>query len=258
MLFQIKAYIKFLLNSSNQHSVHSPFVFDLVSRCFYDKTPKPWYTLLKKYRNTQLKNKLIIEVEDFGAGSKALQKKHRHVSEIAKKAGITVKRAALLSRLTSYLEAKNILEIGTSLGISTASLHLGNPNATITTLEGCKETAQIASDNFRNFHFENINIILGDFNKTLPNVIDNSIYDLIYFDGNHQKEPTIDYFKQCLEHIHNDSVFIFDDIYWSKGMSEAWQYIKNEPKVTVSIDTFYWGIVFFRKEQKKEHFTIRI
>ena len=83
-------------------------------------------------------------------------------------------------------------------------------------------------------------------------------YDLIFFDGNHQKEATIDYFEQCLQHIHNDSVFIFDDIYWSKGMKQAWQHINEHPSVTISIDTFYWGIVFFRKEQKKQHFTIRV
>jgi len=258
MLFQLRSYLKFLIKSSNQHGVHSPFVFDLVRYCFYDTNYKPWYDQLKKYKYLLIKNKSTIVIEDFGAGSKRLENKQRKVSKIAKNAGITFKRAKLLGRLTAYLQANKILEIGTSLGISTASLHLSNPKTTITTLEGCRATAQIAKDSFDKFNFKNINMVLGNFNETLPKVIEDKTYDLIYFDGNHQKEPTINYFEQCLEHIHNDSVFIFDDIYWSKGMQEAWQYIKDHSKVTISIDTFYWGIVFFRKEQEKEHFTIRM
>jgi len=258
MLFQIKAYLKFLLKSSNQHGIHSPFVYNLITKCFYDTHRKTWYQQLEKYRNCLLKNNNVLFVEDFGAGSKSLQNKQRKVSKIAKNAGISTKRAQLLGRFVHYFEVKNILEIGTSLGISTASLQLGNPNAIITTLEGCNATAEVAKDNFNNFNFKNIKIILGNFNETLSKTIENNSYDLIYFDGNHQKEPTINYFEQCLQHIHNDSIFIFDDIYWSKGMQQAWQHIKQHHAVTVSIDTFYWGIVFFRKEQKKEHFKIRL
>jgi predicted O-methyltransferase YrrM len=113
-------------------------------------------------------------------------------------------------------------------------------------------------ESFNNFKLNNINVVIGNFSNTLPEKLENKTYDLIFFDGNHQKEATIDYFEQCLLHIHNDSVFIFDDINWSKGMQEAWQHIKEHPLVTISIDTFYWGIVFFRKEQKKQHFTIRV
>ena len=258
MLFQIKAYLKFLLKSSNQYGVHSPFVYDLVTTCFYDTNQKPWYQQLEKYRNGLLKNNAVLFVEDFGAGSKSLQNKQRTISKIAKNAGISAKRAHLLGRLVHYFGVKNILEIGTSLGISTASLQLGNSNASITTLEGCSATVEVAQDNFNNFNFKNIKIILGNFNETLSKTIENNSYDLIYFDGNHQKDSTINYFEQCLQHIHNDSIFIFDDIYWSKGMQQAWQYIKQHPDVTISIDTFYWGIVFFRKEQKKEHFKIRL
>jgi len=82
-------------------------------------------------------------------------------------------------------------------------------------------------------------------------------YSLIYFDGNHSKQATLDYFELLLPTITNDSVWIFDDIHWSTGMEEAWEIIKSHPKVKVTIDTFQWGIVFFRSEQEKEHFTIR-
>ncbi len=258
MQYLLKSYLFFIFKSKNRHGIHSPFVYQLATHCFYNKTKKEWYEILLNYRKSLLKTTTIITIEDFGAGSKLLQSNQRKVSHIAKNAGITNKRAQLLGRLSNYLEAKNILEIGTSVGLATASLRLANPTSTIISLEGCKNTATIAKENFEKFDLRNIKIIVGNFNKTLPQVLTNTTFDLVFFDGNHQKQPTIDYFEQCLHHINNNSVFIFDDVYWSKGMQEAWQYIKNHPKVTVSIDTFYWGIVFFRKEQEKEHFVIRV
>ena len=101
-------------------------------------------------------------------------------------------------------------------------------------------------------------MIVGEFEETLPVVLKNKKFDFIYFDGNHQKEPTIDYFEQCLEAAHDDSIFIFDDIHWTSSMEDAWKFIKNHKNVTISIDSFKWGMVFFRKGQVKEHFTLRI
>ena len=258
MIFQIKSFFNFLIRSTNEHGVHSPFVFELVTTCFKDKSTKGWYKTLENYRYSLNRNKNIIDIEDLGAGSKKLEHKQRQISQIAKNAGITKKRARLLGRLAVYFNCSNILEIGTSLGIGTASIAMATPNSSITTLEGCQNTAAVANTNFKTFGLHKINTVIGNFDNTLPGVLKKNTYDLIFFDGNHQKEATLKYFSQCLEHIHNDSVFIFDDIYWSKGMQEAWQIIKTHPKVTISIDTFQWGLVFFRKEQEKQHFTIRV
>ncbi|MDJ0644934.1 MAG: class I SAM-dependent methyltransferase [Flavobacteriaceae bacterium] len=258
MFYQVKSYLKFLLRSTNQHGLHSPFVYDLATKCFYDKQNYPDYKKLESYSKELLKNKTKITVTDFGAGSKKLRNNLRTISSIAQNAGITKKRAQLLYRLVRYFNSENILEIGTSLGIATSSLALANPKTEIFSLEGCPETATIAKNQLEKFKIKNVAIQIGEFNKTLPKVLETNNFDLIYIDGNHQKEPTIRYFELCLKHIHNDSVFIFDDIYWSKGMCEAWNYIKEHPKVTVSIDTFQWGLAFFRKEQAKQHLIVRI
>ena len=258
MLFQIKSYLKFLLKSTNQHGVHSPFVFDLITKCFYAKTDSDKSSKIKHYRNELLQNKNLITVTDFGKGSKIFKSNRREVSKIAKIAGISKKRSELLIKIVAYFNSVKILEIGTSLGIGTASLAIGNSNSQITTLEGCKNTSSIAQEQFKKFGLNHIYISVGDFNETLSKSLKNNSYDLIYFDGNHQKKPTIDYFEQCLQSIHNESVFIFDDIHWSKEMQETWEIIKNNPLVTVTLDTYFWGFVFFRKEQVKEHFTIRI
>ena len=259
MLFQIKAYLKFLWNSKNEHGVHSPFVFQLVTKCFYDRKPKPEYQVLKNYRNSLLENKNTIEVTDFGAGSKIFKSNSRQISKIAKTAGITQKRAELLFRITNYFQPKSVLEIGTSLGLATSALALGNKKSKIITLEGCPETAKIAQDQLQKFNINNVESVVAEFNNYLQVCnLKSEICNLIYFDGNHSKKATLDYFEILLPTITNETIWIFDDIHWSKDMEESWEIIKIHPKVSVTIDTFQWGLVFFRKEQEKEHFVIRV
>ncbi len=306
--------------------MHSPFVFKLLTECFYKKENKPGFEKVLAYREALLKDHKVISVTDFGAGSRVFSSERRKVSAIAKNAGISKKRALLLNKLTSYLHCKNALELGTSVGSSSVAIAAGN-NLQLTTIEGCPETANIAREYFRKFELDNITLRVGEFEEVLngflekqesrdksqdkgqneedgrpetedrmetedrrqktedpnqpqtsprsigtkPQTTNHKLHpevsgpnhkpqspDLIYFDGNHQKEASLHYFEKLLPLAHNDSVFIFDDIHWSREMEEAWEEIKAHPRVRVSIDTFYWGLVFFRIEQEKEHFTIRL
>ncbi|TBW26474.1 O-methyltransferase [Gramella sp. KN1008] len=258
MFFEIKSYLKFLSKSQNQHGLHSPFVYDLVTKCFYDKTSYPEYALIKSYRNDLLRNRQKIKVTDFGAGSRVFKSDVRPVFAIAKNAGITLHRAKLLFRLTRYLDIENALELGTSLGIASAAIG-ANKQTKLSTIEGCKATAGIAKEQFRRYELDNIKLRTGSFDEELNTVIKTKPkFDLIFVDGNHKKDTTLQYFKTLLPTAHNDSVFIFDDIHWSPGMEEAWEEIKNHPKVQVTIDTYKWGLVFFRKEQAKQDFVIRV
>ncbi|CAD0003031.1 O-methyltransferase [Flavobacterium chungangense] len=258
MQHQIKSYLKFLWNSKNEHGVHSPFVFSLLTKCFYDKKSKPEYSTLNNYRKSFLENKNFINVTDFGAGSKVFKSNKRQISKIAKTAGISKKRAELLFRVTNYFEPKNILEIGTSLGLATSALALGNPKAKVITLEGCPQTANQCQLQLQRFNFNNVENVISEFELYLNNLKSETLnFELIYFDGNHSEKATLAYFELLLPTIDNDSVWIFDDIHWSSEMEEAWEIIKKHPKVKVTIDTFQWGFVFFRREQEKEHFIIR-
>lgn len=259
MLQIIKSYLTFLWESKNEHGVHSPFVFNLVTKCFYDKKKYSEYSILNNYRNSLLANKNKMEVTDFGVGSRVFKSNSRAINQIAKNAGISAKRAELLFRIVNYFQPENILEIGTSLGLATSALSLGNMKAKITTLEGCPETSSVAKKQFEEFKFENVEFVVSEFSEYLKNfVFPTSYFKLIYFDGNHSKQATIDYFEILLPTITNESIWIFDDIHWSPSMEDAWEIIKNHPKVTVTIDTFQWGIVFFRNEQLRENFVIRV
>jgi predicted O-methyltransferase YrrM len=175
----------------------------------------------------------------------------------------------LLYRITKYFQPDNILEIGTSLGLATSALSLGtraeselseaNPKSKITTLEGCENTLAVAQKQFEIFELNNICSVATEFKSFLKtHQPSTNNLQLIYFDGNHSRQATLEYFELLLPTITNETVWIFDDIHWSKDMEAAWETIKNHPKVTVTIDTFQWGLVFFRAEQEKEHFVIRV
>ncbi|GIZ10072.1 O-methyltransferase [Flavobacterium sp. UMI-01] len=231
----------------------------MLTKCFYDKKNKADYAVLKQFRQKFLDNTTVIEITDFGAGSKVFPSNQRLISQMAKTSGIHPKRAQLLYRIATYFQPKNVLELGTSLGLATSALSLGFPKARITTLEGCPQTAAQAQQQFQKFGLTNIETVVGEFETSFKNLaIEKQKYDLIYFDGNHAKKATLDYFERLLPTITNDTVWIFDDIHWSAEMEEAWNIIKNHPKVKVTIDTYQWGLVFFRYEQPKQHFVIRV
>lgn len=256
-MYTALSYLKFLVKSTNHHGVHSPFVYNLVTKCFYNSNNYSEYKTLKNYRKSLLNSKKIIEITDFGTGSKLFKSTKRSVSDMAKTSGTTLKHAKLLFRLASYFQPKNVLELGTSVGIGSMSLALGTKNACITSVEGCPEIARFALAQLQQFNIVNIEIVNGEFNNVIPG-LKQEPWDFVFFDGHHDQTATENYFEQLLPYAQNDSVFIFDDIYWSKGMTKAWNNIKNNPKVTVSIDTFQYGIILFRKEQVKEHFMIRL
>ena len=256
-MFQIFEYIKFLFKSTNQHGVHSPFVYDLVTKCFYDKTIYKAYKELLEYRTALLSNGQIIEVTDFGSGSKVFKSNSRTIKAIAKTSGTSKKRAELLFRLVKYFKPKHTLELGTSLGIATYAMAMAHENGTVLSLEGCPNISEFTRQNISELNVQNTTIRTGEFDDLLA-TLNAHCYDIVFLDGNHSKDATLHYFNILLPKAHNDTVFIFDDIHWSKAMTEAWEHIKKHPKVTVTIDTFFWGFVFFRKEQVKENFTIRL
>jgi predicted O-methyltransferase YrrM len=228
----------------------------LITECFYDKANYSEYKTLKKLRKVLYHSLESIDVNDFGQGSRVFKSNNRKVAAIAKKAGISQTRQRLLFRLMRYLNLDTALELGTSLGLATTALSLAKPAAKINTVEGCPNTSKVAQEQFNSFQLNNIALHTENFERYLAK--NNSELGLVYIDGNHNKEKTLQYFKMLLKQTTNDSVFIFDDIYWSPQMTEAWQEIISDPKVTVSMDTFYWGLVFFRSEQPKEHFNIRL
>ena len=254
-------YIRYYVTAQNGkgHGIHSPFVFDFVTEVLNDRKRYYAYEQVEDMRRELLRDTHVIEVEDMGAGSAVSRYKQRRIGAIAKHAAKPEKYGQLLFRIANYYQPSSIIELGTSLGITTAYLATANTRIPVITLEGASAVVKEASDNFAALGLSNVRLIEGNFDHTLPKVIDLiDIAGLVFIDGNHRKEPTLNYFYRLLAKTTEDSILIFDDIHWSKEMEEAWELIKANPAVTATIDLFFIGIVFFRPAFKeKQHFVIR-
>ncbi len=253
MMTRILLYLKYyFFSSTNLHGIHSPFVFNLVKYCIRDKKKFPEYRLIKGYRNSLLNDKRALLINDLGAKKST---RPRRVASIAGTASSDLKKAGLLFRLSRYFKPPVILELGTNLGVGSCSLALGSPEARIYTIEGDHGLHSIASE--LNQKYEGIKFLEGSFDEVLPELLKSIHPSLVYIDGNHRLEPTLRYFELLSEHADENTILVFDDIYWSAEMRKAWEHIKSSPKVTVSIDLFRVGIISFRKGQVKEHFVVR-
>lgn len=254
-------YIKYYLTASNAkgHGVHSPFVFDFITKVLNDKARYEDYKQVENLRKSSLRDQAMLTIEDHGAGSSTSASRERSVSSISKHAVKSKKYAQLLYRIAKYYQTDSIIELGTSLGITTSYLSLARPAGKVLTLEGSGEIANKALQNFKTLGLSNVKLIEGDFDYTLPAVLYHlTSVDLAFIDGNHRREPTENYFHWLIEKAHSNSIFVFDDIHWSNEMEQAWEHIKEHPAVRCSVDLFFIGIIFFRWEFKeKQHFAIR-
>jgi len=254
-------YINYYLTASNGkgHGIHSPFVFDFIKKVLNDNKKYDSYSSIETVRNKMLADERIIEVEDFGAGSLALPSKEKKINDIARSFLKSKKFAQLLFRIVKFYKPATIIELGTSLGITSAYLAKANDSSQLITLEGSVSTASVAKENFELLDLQNIQLVTGNFDETLPHILSKlKKLDLSFVDGNHRKIPTLNYFHQLISHSTQSTILIFDDIHWSKEMEEAWEEIQQHPQVTLTIDLFFIGLVFFRTDFKsKQHFIIR-
>lgn len=254
----LSAYVRHRFSANTRHGLHSPFVYNLADKVIYDRKPREVYSPMEQLRTELLRDERVISITDLGAGSLVNNNKQKKISQLAKNALKPAKLGQLIHRIAEEFKPRNIVELGTCLGLTTAYLARANPSARVITVEGCPQTALIAQENLQKLDITNAELLTGNFDDVLPAIIaQEKELDFVFIDGNHRKQATLDYFELCLPALNENSVMIFDDIYWSKGMEEAWEIIKAHPQVTVTVDLFWIGLVFFRKGQAKEHFKIK-
>lgn len=157
----------------------------------------------------------------------------------------------------AHYRLSSALELGTSLGVGTTCMATGNPEAIVTTIEGCPNTHAEANAAFEAMGLTSIESIQSTFNEAIPTLGDRT-FDLVFIDGHHDGDALLSYLKQLRPHAHDDTFFILDDIRWSTSMKHAWEQIVADPEFHVSIDLFRMGIVLLRPQQEKEHFVIRL
>ncbi len=254
-------YIRYYLTASNGkgHGIHSPFIFDFIQNVLNDEREFYAFIPIENLRQKLLKDNAVLEVQDLGAGSVIGKTNQRSIAKIASHTLKSRKFGRLLFRIVNYFSPSTIIELGTSLGVSTAYLASGNGAAKVYTVEGANSIADQAEKNFIGLNLYNTQLKRGNFDEILPGILNEvKIVDLAFIDGNHRLEPTLRYFEQLINKVDENSILIFDDIHWSMEMESAWDQIKKDPRVMATIDLFFVGLVFFRKDFKaRQHFVIR-
>ncbi|MCX6275235.1 MAG: class I SAM-dependent methyltransferase [Bacteroidetes bacterium] len=257
-VFRSIEFLRHRLTAGDEHDIHSPFIYDLYTNIITENNAYYVFDKIESVRSKMLLSEEKILVQDFGTGGVEQKQRVLKLSFIARHFVKPEKEARLLFRLVNFFRPLNILELGTSLGITTLYLATPNSKSKVVTIEGCPNTAAVAGKNFELAGITNIIQEVGEFSKSLPIALSHfKKIDFAYFDGNHRKDATLQYFNSCLQYHHADSIFVFDDIYWSKEMADAWNEIRNHPAVTVSIDLYSMGIVLFRDTLPKQHFKLR-
>jgi predicted O-methyltransferase YrrM len=260
LINHLRAYLKYRWSAGSEHAVHSPFVFKLLTEALYRKEKPAVFQRIESVRKKLYSDQRIITTTDLGAGSSFDGRKtKRTVQQTALWFAKQPKYGRALYRLTMFMKPPVMIELGTSLGISAMYQAAGNPNGTLYTLEGCEETSAIASENFRNTGVTNIRLINGHFDNTLPELLKRlQRIDYAFVDGNHTYAATIKNYQLLKNRSHEKTVLVFDDINWSDGMQKAWNEIKSDPDVTITIDFFAMGLVFFNPDFSKQNFILKL
>jgi predicted O-methyltransferase YrrM len=258
--YSFSKYMKYYLFSTHKrgHGIHSPFVFNLITKVFRNKINPEVVFNIEKIRQMMISDNRKINVTDYGSGSERMKSNLRKVSEIAKYSAVPRKYGILLAQLSEEFGKPDILELGTSLGFSTMYMAAGSPEVIVHTIEGCPETSEIAKSNFERSGLENIRMYTGSFDEILPEIKQQKIRPgLVFIDGDHRKEPVLNYFYKIADMSDIQSVIVIDDIYSSSEMGEAWEEIKKFKKVTLTVDICRMGLVFFREGITRSDFIVR-
>ena len=253
-------YIKYLLTAANGrgHGIHSPFLYDFTEKILNAQDKPEVFDRIENLRARLKRDHSEIPVLDLGAGSVSDNRQTRRVCDIARMAAKPPKYGRLLHRIAAHYGARQVLELGTSLGLSAAYMSSAPGVQELLTLEGAPAILKTAETNLQSLGLKNVRTLCGDFDQTLPQALDSMTPDLIFFDGNHRYEPTMRYFHQCRERTGEEAIFVFDDIHWSREMEAAWTDIRHTPGVTCTIDLFFVGVVCFRTNFREPlHVSIR-
>jgi predicted O-methyltransferase YrrM len=238
----------------NGHGIHSPYIYKLCREVIFKS--RTLDNEIEKIRNIRLKDRSHVQITDLGAGSTLMGKSSKRTIRHLTRSTNRKKISLLLARLNEFSGIYQVIELGTSLGFSTLYLSRNNIKNQIVTLEGCPNISSLAQENFNILQVGNIRLISGAFDDNLKKTIQDGQHLFVFIDGNHTYKATIRYFEFYKKHITPDSMLIFDDIHWSDGMQRAWNEIKSDQAVKVSIDLFYVGIILFKNDLHPQHFKI--
>jgi len=245
-------YIKYRWNARTLHGIHSPFIFDFMEKSSKLRPNVRDEMAIKNFVFKQRRNRKKLEIKDYGAKSKKLDQ-YRSIDQIFKTSSSFGKNGILLFRICMHFKPQNILELGTSIGMGSLYMHLGNPKSRLISIEGCHETHSIAKENLKTYPIELIN-------NTFKNAIQTfseEKFDLVFIDGHHKGKALLEYMDALMEYTHDNTIFVLDDIRWSHSMLDSWNKLSGAQTYHLSLDFFRMGVLVRRPQQVKENFILR-
>ena len=255
--FETLAWFKHAIKSAGPHGVHSPFVYRLITHDLRKRNLFPVQPQIEACRKRLKQSTDVVEVNDLGAGSRVNKHARRSVASIAKSALQPASHAQVMATLARHSQSRNILELGTSLGLTSAYLALSSSDVRVVTIEGAPAIARLAAESWQAIGLNNVELFTASFDEALPDVLAKmKRVDFVLIDGNHRFEPTMLYINQLLSVVHEETVIVLDDIHWSEEMERAWNECAALPEVTLSLDFFDFGVLYFNKGRRKEHFRL--
>ena len=265
MWYRFWTYIRHLLTAWNTtgEGIHSPRLFYLVRFLMRDKNAYYAWSAIEKQRALLQACEDEIEVIDYGSGgAKEGLAVRRKVCDIAKNHLETPAMGQLLFRLALHLgeEARRpiaVLELGTSLGITTAYLASADSRNQVVTLEGSQALAEKASAVASALGLKNIECVVGNIDNTLATHAAKRL-NLVFVDANHSYEATMRYVDFLLPRMTEQGILVIDDIHHSPEMERAWRELKQDKRVTTTMDVWHAGLVFVDEHYLKRHYRIRV
>ncbi len=247
---------RFTSYSLKGYGIHSPFVFNLLTNVINDHEVDNSLKDVSVWHKSLYKNTRSIDSGEFGAGSVTGNSGHRKIKNIAMNSSVKPKYGKLLFRLVRHFSFSSALELGTGLGISTAYIWNAVPDINLTSVEGATEKILFAKKEFISKSWGPVGFVQMEFDDFIQNFEIVSHPFLAFIDGNHHYQATMNYFNKIASQCQSDSLLIFDDIHWSREMERAWNEICIDDRVSLSIDLFSMGLIFFRKGFEKSHYKI--
>lgn len=204
------------------HGIHSPFVFNLITKVIEEKTPYYKYLDIQEYiENSPHLNEKITKYNKLGF------------------------------RLSNYFNSKNILEIGSGEGLNTLYLTAPHQDLKCTCIETDLNKAKLANTIYSRWNRKidlytdsNISFIEGK-------------YDCIYINLKNYTLFTKDSLLSLLKRtVSTETYVIINGIRTNKKSQMLWIDLDDIEGRTAKLDLFHIGILFFDKKLYKWNYQI--
>ncbi len=260
LIWRAIEFLKFYWRAKNRYNIHSTRIYDLCRHILDDKRRFYLFGDIDTWREQLKHSREELNPEDFGAGSQGVSDSgsRRSIRQIYHSCSSPEFKGKWLARLVWWWKAKNILELGTCLGVGSAYLAGASKQAKYTGIEGSKMLSDYSREALLKIGAPHAKVLNGRFEDLLPGLLEEFDYDLVFVDGNHTKKATLYYDTLLRQRNNSRCLLIYDDIYWNPEMKAAWERIKLREGNDLCIDLFFVGIVFINSSMfmKPQHFSL--